>query len=208
MTVGVDVQLPGLVDLLSRLEDFRDDQVPFALSVAMNRAAKDAVSRMRAELGTVFDLRSRSLARTFGPSGRMGDVTRGWSSKRQWPNLFVDLHSLAPSMALQEEGGTKPFRARSVWIPTSFVPRQANGRRPRRYQPGRIRDRLGRSQRGDARVFERDDIVYERLRSTGRSMPLYLVRARARVTPTLGFESTVRHSFERAFPYEFARAIG
>ncbi|MEO0661996.1 MAG: hypothetical protein AAFZ87_10695, partial [Planctomycetota bacterium] len=196
MTVGVDIQLPGLVDLLSRLDDFRDDQVPFALSVAMNRAAKDAVGRMRAELGSVFDLRSRSLARTFGPSGRMGDVTRGWSSKRQWPNLFVDLHSLAPSMALQEEGGTKPFRARAVWIPTSFVPRQANGRKPRRYQPGRIRDRLGRSQRGDARVFERDGIVYERRRSTGRTVPLYLVRPRARVDPALGFEGLVRRTFD------------
>ena len=148
MTVEVDVRMPGLVELLSRLESFRDDQVPFALSVAMNRSAKDAVGRMRAELESVFDLRRRSLGRTFGPSGRMGDVTRGWSSKRQWPNLYVDLHSLAPSMALQEEGGTKPFRSRSVWIPTSFVPRQATGRKPRRYQPGRIRDRLARAQIG------------------------------------------------------------
>ncbi|MEM7519352.1 MAG: hypothetical protein AAF368_20815, partial [Planctomycetota bacterium] len=108
--VSINVGTPDLAELVSGLKRFHSDQVPFALSVAMNRAAKDAVERVRKDLPRTFDLRSRSLARTFGPTGRMGDVSRGWSSKRQWPNLQVVLHSQARAMSLQEEGGIKPFR--------------------------------------------------------------------------------------------------
>lgn len=207
MTVGVNVTTPDLPKLLSKLKDFRNDQVPFALSMAMNRAAKDAVTRMRRELDQVFELRRGSLRQTFGPSGRMGDTSRGWSSKSQWPRMSVDLHSLAPSMSLQEAGGTKPFAARNVWIPTRHVPRLATGGKPKRFQPASIKRRLKNKQRGPTRVFERGGVVYQRTRATGATVPLYLVRRTARIDPALGFEGVVRDTFNAKLYPRFAQAM-
>ncbi|MEM9378432.1 MAG: hypothetical protein AAGB93_00685 [Planctomycetota bacterium] len=206
----LEVATPGLAELMSGLKQFHSDQVPFALSVAMNRAAKDAVDRVRRDLPRTFDLRSRSLARTFGPTGRMGDVSRGWSSKRQWPNLKVVLHSQARAMALQEEGGIKPFRASDVWIGTSYLPRSGTTGKVRfqRHQPARLRRRLASErQRGATRIFERARTVFERNRRTGQTVPLYIRRDRARVPERLGYERTVRSIYAAKLSPRFQQAM-
>jgi hypothetical protein len=210
MTVDVEIRLPKLPELLADLEEFRADQIPFALSGAMNLAARSAVRNVRDSLSSTFDLRSRSLRRTFGPSGRMGDVSRGWSSKRQWPRLAVTMHSLAPAMELQEEGGTKPNRASEVWIGTKHVPRSATtGKKPQRYQPSRLRKRLeNKRQRGPNRIYQRGDLVLERIRSSGEVRPLYLRRPRATVQPALGFERIVESTFTEELGRHFERTMG
>lgn len=209
MTVDVEITLPGLPDLLAGLESFRADQIPFALSGAMNMAARSAVRNVRDSLSSTFDLRSRSLRRTFGPSGRMRDMGRGWSNKRQWPRLAVTMHSLAPAMELQEEGGTKPIRSSEVWIGTKHVPRSATtGKKPQKYQPARLAKRMeSKRQRGPTRIYQRGDLVLERVRSSGEVRPLYLRRPRARVQPALGFEGIVAETFNQELGSHFDRSM-
>lgn len=209
MTVRVDVRAPDLPVLLAQLRSVAYDQVPFALSVAMNRAAKDAVQDVRARLPRIYDLRSRSLAGTFGPNGRMGDTSRGWSNKRQWPDLEVTLFSEAHAMALQETGGVKPRRSREVWIRTPHVPRTRSGRVLQRYQPARIRRRLENAgrQRGQTRIFQRGATVYERERAASRAVPIYFRRERATVPPTLEFADLARATYDAKLFPRFAQSM-
>lgn len=136
MSVDLRVEMPNLPELVGRLKAFRQDQLPFALSLAMNRAAQDAKRGVEAHMRKVFNLRSATFPRTFGPFGQFaggrsdvvvdpktGRVTgkssnaraaqaiaNGWSHRSQWPRLQVRLGSIAHAAALQEDGGVKPFR--------------------------------------------------------------------------------------------------
>lgn len=209
MSVDVQVAAPDLEELVGALDNFVEDQLPFALSLAMNWSAREAVTGIREGLSRTFDLRSRSLARTFGPKGRMGDTSKGWSDKRQWPNLAVDIHSLAHSMALQEEGGVKPFKSSEVWIGTSHVPRSSTtGKKPAKYQPARIKKKLEGKQRGkDTRVFQRGEVVYERDRATNEILPLYIRRPRAQVDPALGAVENVTELYQSRLGVHFQTAM-
>lgn len=208
MSVRIQASAPDLPRMLAQLKVLAADQIPFALSVGMNRSAKDAVWAARRRLPQVFDLRSRSLAGTFGPKGRMGDESRGWSNKRQWPDLRVTMFSEAESMALQETGGIKPRRAREVWIPTKFVPRTKTGKKPQRYQPARIKKRLASTrQRGGTRVFERGSTVFERRGLESNPVPIYLRRRRAVVSPALEFAETASDWFRAKLFPRFSQAM-
>lgn len=209
MSVDVQVASPDLEALVGALDHFVEDQLPFALSVAMNRSAREAVTGIRENLDRTFDLRSRSLAKTFGPKGRMGDTSKGWSNKKQWPNISVNIHSLAHAMALQEEGGVKPFRSSEVWIGTSHVPRSATtGKKPAKYQPSRIKKKLEADrQRGPTRIFQRGTVVYERERATGEVLPLYIRRPRAHVDPALGAVENVTELYQSRLGVHFQAAM-
>lgn len=126
MSVDISVSIPNLAEMVGRLKAFRNDQLPYALSVAMNRAAKDGRDGVRGHLRSQFDLQSDTLHLTFGPFGGMPStrakaaatsaeaaiaqgIARGWSHRSQWPQLRVVLGSRAFAAGLQEEGGVKPF---------------------------------------------------------------------------------------------------
>jgi len=126
MSVDITVSMPNLPEMVGRLKAFRQDQLPFALSLAMNRAAKDARDGVRAHMRGRFNLESENFHRTFGPFGALPSakartsaqtsemvaskgVANGWSHRTQWPNLRVVLGSVAYAAALQEQGGNKPF---------------------------------------------------------------------------------------------------
>lgn len=210
MAAILQASAPGLPELIGRLKAFRGDQLPFALSLAMNRAAKDAVSEVRSHLPSVFELRRGSLRRTFGPFGSMGDTSRGWSSKRQWPDLRVVLHSQAHAMALQEEGGTKPQRSSEVWIPTKYAPRKRTGGVIQRLQPARVRAKLqteNPSGRSKEQVWRSGGTVFFRPRESAEARPLYLIRKRAVVPPLLGFEDIARRTYDAKLFPRFAQAM-
>lgn len=194
MSLGVNVTIPGLNEMVGRLKAFRQDQLPYAVSQAMNLAAKDALDVAREHIGSVFTLRSGSLVKTFGPFGKMGDVSRGWSHKSQWPNLRVTIHSQAHAMQLQEEGGQKPRKAPSVWIPARGVERSASGRKKQRHRKSEILSRI-ESPRGEWRPFIRKGNVYERHRKTGEVRTLYFIRQKATVPPRLAMEEHVEATY-------------
>lgn len=134
MSVEIQVSMPNLPELVGRLKAFRQDQLPFALSLAMNRAAKDARDGVRAHMRTRFNLQSEHFHKTFGPFGALPSsrartqaqtpemvaakgIAAGWSHRSQWPRLQVRLGSLAYAAALQEEGGNKPFSGAKDGVP-------------------------------------------------------------------------------------------
>jgi len=206
MSLGVKVAIPGLAELVGRLDDFRSDQLPFALSKAMNLAAKDALDTARQHIGSVFTLRSGSLVKTFGPFGRMGDVSRGWSNKAQWPNLRVAIHSQAHAMQLQEEGGQKPRKARNVWIPSKYVERAASGRKKERHRKSVVLARI-ESPKGVWRPFIKGRNVYERNRKTGQIHPLYFIRQKATVPPRLRMEEHVLATYNAKLWPRFSQSM-
>lgn len=160
----VTVKIPNLASMVGRLKAFQEDQLPYALSVGMNRAAKDAKDKYRSWLSQKFILRSRNLHQAIGPSGnfgggkmsknvnhplrksadaRAGQATRnGWSHKSQWPNLFVVFGSESHSLARQEYGGTKPNVSPHVWIPTRYVQYTSAGKKLGRHTPSKLRRKL------------------------------------------------------------------
>lgn len=120
----VHVSIPNAKQLVARMRHFREDQIPFALSLGMNRAALDARQGYAAHMEKVFKLRRFSFAKIIGPFGELGGgksrgdgagqarraIRRGWSHRLQWPHLEVEFIGLAHAHALQEQGGEKPFR--------------------------------------------------------------------------------------------------
>lgn len=207
MSVEVTVAIPNLRDMVERLDVFREDQLPFALSVGMNRAAKDARDGVRPLMERVFDLKSKNLDRTIGPFGSFGRRTSdGWSSKKQWPELRVVFGSLAHAMELQESGGNKPRRAPKVWIPTKYVERAASGRKRFRHRKSTLIARM-EDPRGAYAVFTRRGIVFERHRRTGEVRPLYLLRERAQVPQRLGLEGLVRDTYNAKLFPRFSEAM-
>lgn len=177
MSVDIRVEMPNLPELVGRLKAFRQDQLPFALSLAMNRAAEDARDGVRAHMRTRFNLQSEHFHKTFGPFGALPSsrartqaqtpemvaakgIAAGWSHRSQWPRLQVRLGSIAHAAALQEDGGVKPFRgvkegqvlgpqkpSQHAWIRTKYTPMDGV-RVARNYQPARIRNRLRAKRRG------------------------------------------------------------
>lgn len=215
MSVFLQANAPGIPHLIGKLRQFQNDQLPFALSLAMNRAAKDAVTEVRSHLPSVFELRRGNLVKTFGPFGQMGDVSRGWSNKKQWPALRVVLHSKAHAMALQEDGGVKPQRASEVWIRTKYAPLQRNSRVIQRLQPARVRARLEKQATSKRRrgkppkeeIFRRGDTVFFRRPGEEDAKPLYIIRKRAVVPPILGFEDIARRTYDAKLFPRFAQAM-
>lgn len=228
MSVEVDIRMPNLLDLVGRLQAFRQDQLPFALSLAMNRAAKDARDQVRPLMERAFWLKSKTLPRLVGPFGRFGGgkatkkkssdaraagaIANGWSHRTQWPNLRVVFGSPAHAVELQERGGTKPRKSPAVWIPTKHVLRKSTGRKVNRHRKSVLTARLegadtGRKQKGNYRVFMRRGVVFERDRNAGVTRPLYLIRSRATVPPILGLEELIRDTYNAKLWPRFAQAM-
>lgn len=210
MSLTIDIKMRGLEELVGGLKAFEIDQLPYALSLGMNRAAKDAVFAARAKLPGIFDLRAKSLGSTFGPYRDLKGASpaQGWSNKSQWPNLQVVFFNDLNAMALQETGGTKPFKGSEVWIDTKHIARTKGGRKLARHQPAALKKRLAaKSQRGPTRIFDQGGTVFERTKATGEVLPLYIRRPTARVAPALGFETTVSTVFDRKLPARFSQAM-
>jgi hypothetical protein len=235
LSVDVQIAIPNLGEMIGRLEAFRIDQLPYALSVGMNRAAKDARDLYEYHLAYKFDLVSRNMHKAIGPFGQMSGgrvgsmgvpdtaaqaaraIANGWSHKSQWPNLQVEVGTESHSIARQEFGGTKPNLSREVWIPTRHVKRSSSGKKINRHAPSKLRAKMApgqtktgrtRRQTGKHKVFRRGAYVYEREAGSDRALPLYLVKSLAKVPPRLALEEHIVDTYNAKLWPRFSQAMG
>lgn len=186
----------NLEQVLERFGAVAVDQLPYATAQALRKTGQDAVKAVRRRLPHAFNLRSKSLARTFG-SDRFVD-------KKAWPNQRVRVWTMAEAMYLQEEGGIKRAKRGRLAVPTRMVKRSpstgkiAKSRRPR-----------GLLQRKNA--FVQDDAIVQRKRKGSVPLRHYSLIDSARIKPILGFERTVREvvdrRLQRRLVVELGRAI-
>ena len=106
------IEEKGISEVVSKLNDLEKTQIPFAESRAVNALAyaiqRDTIERL---------LPSRFILRTdWWRPGRKTGVNYFPSNKKQFPNIFAIVNTLAPWMELQETGGIKRPKAGQAYV--------------------------------------------------------------------------------------------
>lgn len=213
MSVPVRVAAVDFESFIDRLQNFSARQLPYAASLAMNRAAQDGRDSARKHVSAHLNILNRGLLSRLGPTGKLREGARtgsnGWSSKKQWPNLSVTFFTAVHSLALHETGGVKPGRSSNVWIRDRGVARKSTGGVPDRYQPSKLKRKMStvsaqtgkeKKQSRDTRVFAAVDrkgrtTIFERNVGTNITRPLYHLRPLAVIKDTLDIEGQVVSTF-------------
>lgn len=189
--IGVDVQINAR-QLQRFLEELTVRELPFAMSMAMNRAAQDSLDYVRREVPRRFTVRSPGVLRGFRVQP---------SHKRQWPRLQVALGTVDEFWVLQQFGGTKkPQSGRNLAIPTRLTRRTKTGKIAKAQRPRAL------IAAGKARVAD-GAIRKARANKRDRRTMLFLLRRQARIKPRLALDRLVHDSFPRFFPRNFGRAF-
>src|SRR5208283_344306 len=116
-----NIQVNGIKEITDKLSDLQQNQIPFALSKALNTTAYAVQDNIFKTLPDQFKLR-----------------TGWWQPRSPWGfkvvkaekrNLIVTVGTEAPWMMLQESGGLKVAHNghKYIAIPTDNVPRTGNG---------------------------------------------------------------------------------
>lgn len=180
--------------LLAFLEDVREDQLPFALSLALNRTATLARDEVRAQLPRRFTIRKAGVVRGFRVKP---------SAKRQWPRLEAQVGTVDAFWTLQETGGTKRAQGGgNLAIPTGLVRRTKRGLISKAQRPRAL------IAAGRARKAEDTIRATPKRGPVGPASILYLLRRSAQIDPALGLRETVAEVVERELGPEFRRAMG
>lgn len=180
----------------------RKNQVPFAVSQAINETADEASAELRGSLGLRFKTRSDRAAKSIrGPKSKDSGSLR--SHKRDWPNISAGVGVLDQWLARHEEGGAqKPTRGSSFAVPTRVVAAQrtGSGAIPKDLRPRRLRAR-DQARRVDDRILDvrRNSLKGQRM--------LYLLRRSIRLSPRLGGRSTLDKVARARFHELFAEKL-
>ena len=198
----IQVRVSGLHPLLGKIKS-APKQIKFALTVAVNETAKEVQKHTITKLlPGAFTLRSRG-APWWRPGTRMGFNIR--FAKRSQPEPTAIIGSRADWLPLQEKGGTKQLKGKSIAIPFIGSARPA----PTAVVPGRVKPKrlLGR-----ARTFvvkgRRGRVVLSR---TGKARyPVriwYAFEPDATIKPVLRFGPTESMVAAKALGPAFQKAI-
>lgn len=178
--------------------------MPFVTATALNETAKDFQAVQRTRMHQIFTLRRPQFAE------RAIKISPFATRKRQEVRISVDPTPAGPEnddifTKFEIDRTKRPFRGRSIAVPTSHVPRTAAGIIRRGWQPNDLFKEA--KQHGVGRVFKRKGNVYRGGRRTflirrpgGRGtiflrddeglVPLYQLVPLVRIRPELEF---VRH---------------
>lgn len=111
--MNITVEEKGLDQIIAGMTDFEKQQVPYAMSRTVNelgyKTQRDTIDRLLPEK---FVLRN-----DWWKPGRKTGVNYFPSHKKQYPNIFAKVNTLAYFMELQETGGIKRPRAGSAFVP-------------------------------------------------------------------------------------------
>lgn len=114
----------GLDSIISGLTDLEKNQIPFAESRAVNALAykvqRDTIDNV---LPKNFTLRT-----DWWRPGRKTGVNYFPSHKKQFPNIFARVNTLAPWMELQETGGVKKPKPGQAYVAVPTGNAQPNKR--------------------------------------------------------------------------------
>lgn len=122
--MNITVEEKGLDQIIAGMTDFEKQQVPYAMSRTVNelgyKTQRDTIDRLLPEK---FILRN-----DWWKPGRKTGVNYFPSHKKQYPNIFAKVNTLAYFMELQETGGIKIPKSGEQYVPVPTYVAQPNKR--------------------------------------------------------------------------------
>lgn len=199
MSVGVRVET-NLPEFQRWIDGARRRQIPFAVALALTRVAKLAREDIVEGLPSRFVVRGKKLGQS---------IRHKPASKSDWPHVRSSVYTLAEALVLQEEGGTKRPRGKSLAVPGEGVRPTPSDKITASKRPKAILKRRGSflaTLKTGANAGA--DAILQRV-GRGRH-PLrvaYLLRPSGEVRPRLEFVRTVRRRVETSLALEYHRAM-
>jgi hypothetical protein len=191
---------PSMLKLTIELEATfitRRDQLPFATALALTRTAQAAQERVRNELPSHFTIRNSW-------------VSKGILIERaEKKTLEATIFSRDDFMILQEKGGTKLPRGRSLSVPIEAGNKRGivrTDQRPKALEskPDVFRATIG----GLDGLWQRRRGAQSKRRRGERSLKLlFAFKPSVPVKARFGFLDSVREVFRLAFPDQFRQAF-
>lgn len=220
----ITVDVRGIDAVQSALRALASDQIPYAMTVALNSTAFAVQRASRARLESAFNR----------PTPLIKGATRVEKATKQSLTAIVSIDpKRATVLKTHEEGGQRNsqslerFLIAKGWLPAGFkaipadsMPRDTYGN-PKRTEVSRILTELNSGISGAAgstrrvfviRVGQRSHLspgIY-RIKSKSKGaaiMPLYLFASRAQYRAILRWEETVQGEVVRVLPDEMTKAI-
>lgn len=203
----VTVKLDGIEQAISRLTNIEQRQVPFAMSLALNRTAEEIQTAQRGELRSNFTIR-----RPWVEQGVK--IARQNRSTKEKLSVSIEIDPSRSFLTKFEAGGTKTPRGRSITVPHGAKRNKSDviqkGERPRSFQFVQAASSLKTRTtiyKGLKRTFmiQRPDgsgLILRRMGRRGkgpahsmrdpRLKVLYILTPSAQLKPSLEFYSTGR----------------
>lgn len=174
-------------DMVKKLNMVQRQQVPFAMSRAMNDTAIDAQTAVVGRAATVFNNRKKWWIK----GSRRTGIRVDFSNKR---NLVAAVYSNAYFADLQEEGGIKRPIGRKLAVPTGKTPK-------------RLHKSDGvRKAKQDSKVFSDRRGVFRRM-ARNRLKLLFTWTSQAVVPMRFGFMKTAKNRAQQRIRRHFARRL-
>jgi hypothetical protein len=181
--------------VIAAVRGIADRQIPFATALALTRTAQDVQAEIRRQMPQRFTVRNAWIQK--------GVIIRK-ATKQDLTALVIDRDDF---MTLQETGGIKVPRGRSVAVPQA-VRVNKRGIVPRAQRPSALK--------GNPAVFRATirgvDGLWQRTGRKGRGLKLlYAMKPSVPIKPRFGFfqtaESVARERFARQFEAAFEQAV-
>lgn len=171
------------------------EQVPFAAARALTDLALSSRSVMLGHITSTYQIRRQSLL-----TERTGVMRIRPGRKADWPNVSseVGVAEWAEFMVKQERGGEhRAESGRRIAVPARWVAdRRRQGRVPKQWRPRPVRERPG------AQVSERGNVSAP-VRGVRGPEPMFWLRRRIRIEPTLQLQERVQRHVAGRWPAAF-----
>lgn len=205
----------GISEMISKLTDLEKNQIPFAESRAVNALAysiqRDTINRL---LHEKFILRN-----DWWRPGRKTGVNYFPSHKKQFPNIFAIVNTLAPWMELQETGGVKKPKPGQAYVAVPTGNAQPNKReviRPNR----RVRALIGGGRGARRTLAHQSNPWVSTLRNGKPSIAvrlldksrlpiavMYVGKDSVTIKPRFGFKANAKKIVDRDYLTVFNREL-
>lgn len=179
-----------------RFQRAATDQVPFALSVALNRAVETAQASL------IQDTWPRSV-KVRNPTFLRAALRREYSTKTDLRVAVVDVLGRG-SLKMHAEGGVKTPKGQNLAIPTSLITRGAHGV-PASQRPRAL---IARTAKKALRITAKG--IFVARKGQGLRM-VFALTPKARIRKDVpfheDFEHIMRESVRASFPIALAKAL-
>lgn len=188
---------------IAALDELGKRQIPFAISMALNRTAEDGQAAVRERLGGEFTLRRKDyIDRTIKIENR----DRATKTK---PFVIVGVDPTRNVLAKFELGGAKtPVSGRALAVPIDARRNKSDivtkSQRIRSLNLRKVGSKAGGIRiQGDKGTFVAGGAVLQRVGSRGKIRVLYAFKDSVPLRPVLRFEDTVTRTVEKRWAPNF-----
>ncbi len=186
------IQVQGLKEAISKLNDLEKRQLPFALAKSLTMTAKNVQEEVVKALPGKFTLRTT----WWQPGNRYGFNIRAATKT----SLQAEVFTRAPWMSLQEAGGTKKPLKKYLSIPTDNVRRTKKQLIAPSQKPQALkRSFFIKTTTGQLVLFAR--------KNKKTIAPMYAMEQKAEIKPVLQFVITARKIVAERWSTNFSRAL-